>query len=721
MVEMQRSASLRMHSLWSVLLRSRAFVASLAFLLACGPAVARATIYVFTIDPIQSFLEVNTTVSGMRFSVPGPFEDLFVATAPQSGPGITGGTLPGGTPTNGTRGPLSGQVTVELRPTQATFVTSASLVQIGSVGTFAPGRAASRLTPAPANLAVSFDDALFGIDGDLALRNGKFSLFGQNIPLTPSTPGSVTFSPSFALTPFWMDGVYDSEINGVTGSIAATNVQPFASNTGQGRFEQLAGGRMRLTLPFVLQNQPFGFPIVGVPLPADLEVRVTGQLVATAPEAGSALPAIAVLLVLALRRRGGRALGRGVVLSLAALLLISSGCADAGDAAFANAERANQADASVDLENGAFTDTDTNSAAPDAAAAASVEGEVGGFVVVYNSEVERVERPSLPNEIWAFQASVTATHDGSVPISFSYTGGLSGSFNYSLQIPAGEGTPTEVYVTFLDVVTGGAVSDVRSVKAEVSCDGGAPTALVANDTTPVPATPSPPGGSTVTGLCLYALEHSGSRTNVATEEFQATAQVYPRQAFFQLTASDCAELDPENPFMRTDGSCGNGIGTPCRHSSHCAAGYYCPNTICVDGADGDACDIDSQCNTGLTCINRQCHAPSAECDPVAQTGCAAQEACGVVFGAEGAQTRCGAPGEVAEAGACLLGASPSTSCQPGLACDVSVCREMCHDASDCDSGEACDVVGLSAILAIGDDSAEPTGVCRATANCFGCR
>lgn len=705
---------------------------AIALLAAAAAAPARAAIFELTIDPAQSWIQVTTAQSGLRFTTPGPFVDTFVAVGPQSGPGIAGETLPGGFVSDGTRSSLSGTIRADVRPTQVTFLTNSTLVTIGTFGAFLPGTDTAPATPAPANLAVSFEEPLFGLGGDLVLRNGKFSMFGQNLPISPTaTPGLFTFTPSFSLTPFWMDGRYTSEVNGVVSSFATPNIQPFAQNLVVASFEELPGERLRLTLPLNLTGQPFGFPIVSIPLPADLQVRATGQIVATAPEAEGGLVGLGALLALGWMRRARTR--RGALRVAGVLFLAGTACTPSYWREQQNLESSNRAaqsaEANIDVENGTLADGDASAAAPDATAEASVAGTVNAQEVTATSTAERTERPLTPSQAWALRVNAHVVSEGGL-LDFDFDGAVTGSFNYSIRDEGGEGPPAAIPITFETTVISGDPSDVYEALATADCDGLGPVPLVANDTAAVDIDPL--GAGPYTGSCLVSLSHEGSRTGVATTNAQRLAEVYFPALPFQSTLTACTALDPENPFPVSTGGCGNGIGTACLNDAHCADGHYC-NFGCLDGSDGDACEADEQCRSlsgqqDWVCTLGKCGAASAECDPVAQTGCDEGEKCDNVAGdspqgVTGGVTRCAADGLVVEGEACTaLSTTPSSSCAAGTTCEDGVCQRWCRTAAECDGGDACDVskgppsFGPARDLPQGDG-----GRCKSAATCLGCR
>lgn len=710
----------------------RARLALLGALVALASGGARAAIFEFTIEPSQSWLAVDLAQSGMRFGVPGPFEGYFAGAEPQSGPGIAGGTLPGGVVSDGTRGSLSGTIRADVSPTRVSVLTASTLVTIGTFGTFLPGLPATPATPAPANLAVHLEDALFGIGGDVVLRGGRFSMFGQDLPITPTaTPGRFTFSPGFALTPAWIDGLYTSEWNGVVSSLTATNIQPFSQNSVTATFEQLPGGGLRLTLPYNLTGSPFGFPLIAVPLPADLQVRATGQIVATAPEAGAAWPAIAALLLLAWRRGAKasirwRACGLALMSLFALFALANAACGPSSSFEAAmlvdtQGEVSESAQASIDVGNGTLGDSDSSSTTPDATASASVAGIVDAQSVTAASTAERIERPFIASDPWALRVAAQVAAAGG-PIDLAFSGAVSGGWNYSLR--QGAALPEAIPVTLVIGVAGGAVTDTYTVLATVECDGQGPVVLVPNAATDVPIDASE---FSAQGTCTASLSHEGTRSGVATTDAQWTAEIHFPRVPAQSTPSTCADEDPTHPYPISGGGCGDGIGTACINDVQCAPGRYC-RFQCLAGAEGDDCDSDDQCQGDFVCALGKCGPLSSACAPVAQTGCEAGEKCDAVFGVtpqgvQGGVTRCAPDGLVDVGGACTaFSATPSSSCAAGSTCDGGVCRTWCRVASDCDAGEACDVSKGNSALDPGRDLLEGEGGrCKPAVDCLGCR
>lgn len=722
---------------------ARRATALLCVLVGLAPALARAAIFEFAIDPSQSWIQIDTAQSGMRFDVPGPFLGILVGVSPQSGPGIAGGTLPGGFVSDGTRSALSGTIRANVQPTRVGFLTASTLVTIGSFGSFLPGSDAAPATPAPANLAVHIEDPLFGIDGDLVLRSGRFSMFGQDLPITPTaTPGRFTFSPGFALTPAWVDGHYASALNGARSSLATTNIQPFSQNDVTATFEQLPGGGLRLTLPYDLTGAPFGLPLIAVPLPANLQVRATGQIVATAvPEAGEAWPALVALLLLA-RRRGerrrprARRMERRLVLALALLFLAGAACGPGTDFRVSTSvdtedEGASTADASVDVGNGTLTDSDTSIASPGATAAAAVDGTVGAQSVSATSTAQVAARPFVPSDPWSYRVSFELSYGGG-PLDASYAGSIDGSWSYT--IPPGAWEPGSLPVTFVVGAVNGAPSDTHVASASVACDGLAAVALVPNEKTEVPIEPANvfgPGGVSSEGTCTATLEHHGTRTGVATTDLQTFAHLFFPKVRAQSTPTSCADENPAKPYPIATGGCGDGIATACGNDAQCAPGRYCHFT-CLAGAEGDACDSDDQCPATVqgegVCALGRCGPLGAPCNPVAQTGCSLGEKCDNTFGTtpqgvQGGVTRCVADGLVAEGGACTtFSNTPSSSCAAGTTCEAGLCLRWCRSASDCAPGDACDVSKGTGALDPGRDLLEGDGGrCKPLAGCLGCR
>src|SRR5687768_2072454 len=108
--------------------------------------------------------------------------------------------------------------------------------------------------------------------------------------------------------------------------------------------------------------------------------------------------------------------------------------------------------------------------------------------------------------------------------------------------------------------------------------------------------------------------------------------------------------------------------------------------------------LTTACSSSSSLDDAENHADDA-CNPVAQTGCAADEKCTwSTYMEEPAlgKTECVPAGTVQAGGACTEGVSPGVGdryddCAKGLYCTSGVCTEICTqaDASSCGSEGVC--------------------------------
>jgi hypothetical protein len=126
------------------------------------------------------------------------------------------------------------------------------------------------------------------------------------------------------------------------------------------------------------------------------------------------------------------------------------------------------------------------------------------------------------------------------------------------------------------------------------------------------------------------------------------------------TSADCVGHCPDGRTCEID-------GTTCGTSP-------CVSTTCVsEGAFGDACDIDHDCLSGLTCRNGHCDMGALEGQPCAGTFCAPHLACS----SSSANAVC--LGSVAHGASCVA----TAQCPAGNACDL-VCFAWIAPLGACD-------------------------------------
>ena len=151
----------------------------------------------------------------------------------------------------------------------------------------------------------------------------------------------------------------------------------------------------------------------------------------------------------------------------------------------------------------------------------------------------------------------------------------------------------------------------------------------------------------------------------------------------------------------------DGTGSACPPSSYCVAVQPEDGLgVCMIGCHVQAPDACGE--LGMTCIERNrpasstgiCLGSPEACDPVAQTGCAADENCNVLGGGAfgGYAMLCDAAGDVAEGGDC---SGDGVDCALGLLCVADVCRAPCAPAADQCATGSCEDIGSNYYLSDG--------------------
>lgn len=283
-------------------------LAAAAFLVSLGVPAARADWVEFHVDPSQSWVRIDGSNLGV-YAGPGlgiPLATVEtqlgrlagVSAIPQAG-------LPAAADGRVTRieGTLGGSLMPSAAaPTQILLGPYTTMLRLAPSGSWLPGLAEDRETPAGAQLAFAVGDGGFDPVVAVALRRTAFQLrVFLNVPQSGALASS-------GLTAHVQGG----DLAVAAGSPALASADGslveegyYLGSVAGGLFEQIGAGDQRITLPFQfavpLGPSSFG----GAPLTANL--TVIGRIVATTtpvpePHAPLAL-ATAVLTLAALRRR----------------------------------------------------------------------------------------------------------------------------------------------------------------------------------------------------------------------------------------------------------------------------------------------------------------------------------------------------------------------------------------------------------------------------------
>ena len=129
----------------------------------------------------------------------------------------------------------------------------------------------------------------------------------------------------------------------------------------------------------------------------------------------------------------------------------------------------------------------------------------------------------------------------------------------------------------------------------------------------------------------------------------------------------------------------------CSTENTCPSGLLCDASgWCRIGSGGPVCALQPVCQTSTqcapshTCVDGACH---ADCDPVANSGCAADQTCLLSFRTDVVWTDCVAAGARARNEAC----AQDSECGRALFCPADVCTPYClrmaHDP--CGGGFKC--------------------------------
>ncbi len=287
---------------------------SLGFRVATGPAPGATAQEFFSVDPAQSFIEIDATsvatleFMGVVMAVDMPLESQVGA----------GGIA---TTSNGLRASLTGHILVDIPigggAATLEIVDRRSSVRLVDSGIWLPGLPGSPAIPAPGGLAANVESVAYMLSISAAIRNAEFSLGHGGLPefLTDLGAGLFSFPIGYDMTlpveP--VDGVLDIEgmpaILGMMTSgwtslnLALSDAPTLASMQGT-LLEQPGGGR-QITIPLgaslVLTDDTFA---MGLPLSISLDL--TGQIVATnatfVPEPSAVLGCLAALGTLAALR-----------------------------------------------------------------------------------------------------------------------------------------------------------------------------------------------------------------------------------------------------------------------------------------------------------------------------------------------------------------------------------------------------------------------------------
>ena len=259
----------------------------------------------FVVDPLQSRVSLAASTS-LTFGFPPPLGLSTAAIkAQQQAGGVLGGTLPGGSTSDGLETALSGSIAAELVPgsTLAFDPLGTSVVPLPS-GIWRPGLPAEPNLPASAQLAASFRAAVLGLVVSVAIRDAVLTLGPGGGALSPIGAGSFEIGGPFSVS--LRSGLLDYTANaaGVGGRVALHAVA--VSAPGNGQLDDLGGGAWRLTLPLSVAVLVPAAAFDGLLPVNSLSLSFEGQIVADAvvPEPASALLLGAGLATLARMRRG---------------------------------------------------------------------------------------------------------------------------------------------------------------------------------------------------------------------------------------------------------------------------------------------------------------------------------------------------------------------------------------------------------------------------------
>ncbi|RLB45476.1 MAG: hypothetical protein DRJ42_29830 [Deltaproteobacteria bacterium] len=157
----------------------------------------------------------------------------------------------------------------------------------------------------------------------------------------------------------------------------------------------------------------------------------------------------------------------------------------------------------------------------------------------------------------------------------------------------------------------------------------------------------------------------------------------------------CARVTAGSPVRSCVREGATPLGEYCIFATGCQAGFTCVRGngagICMRWCEGPGDCAGTECLRLV--IDDSVGACRIPCNPIDRTGCAVGTACYVAPGAElsGASatlTLCVAPGTGAIGTACTA----PFDCQPGLACPIDRCVELCDlDAPSCGTGTCMDL------------------------------
>jgi len=244
----------------------------------------------FTIDPAQSEAVVSGTAT---MDVPNGAVVI---------PGVsqgTGAVLPSGGQSDGLTTFFEGDIEVDHTPSTIQFKITGTRVDVGDSGSWIPGVPGATAMAAPANAAVSLDDATLGVAANVALRDLRFAITSFALPLTETGVGTNVFEFDADVFLRLTGGSRDLEINfsaSIPRLVLRGPLMPIA--TGVGTLELPPGGQPRLTLPIAATDIELGRDV----LQTAVTMSLAGQIVATVPEPSGLYAGLTALLVLAALR-----------------------------------------------------------------------------------------------------------------------------------------------------------------------------------------------------------------------------------------------------------------------------------------------------------------------------------------------------------------------------------------------------------------------------------
>ncbi|MGH0034192.1 MAG: DUF4215 domain-containing protein [Myxococcota bacterium] len=298
-------------------------LAAVALVLA-SPAAA--TPQIFSIDPTRSWISIAGSELQIDLGPGAGTIPLVARPQAENVPGVAGATLPDGTSGDGLRTTVEGQLLVDRNPATLSFLTQLTAITPSVSGAWLPGTPGFESLPQAGQLGILLSSSDYAVDVLAAVRGAAFTWFSGELPLVENGPGAFAFdaAQSFRLETGTLD--FDSNV----GPSGRSFLPPLVgtNSAGNGLLESLGGTLEVLTLPVDVTLALGPELLDGLPITANL--RLQGELVATAgqapvPEPGVALLLGAGLLGLLLRRARIRSSSGLLILGLLAFTL-SAAC-----------------------------------------------------------------------------------------------------------------------------------------------------------------------------------------------------------------------------------------------------------------------------------------------------------------------------------------------------------------------------------------------------------